>query len=163
MNKIYNNKLNLVDMKYIICLLFCALTFPSVAQVNRYSKPAESTLGNTYVSPDYNLLFELGAIAKQRKAQIESMIQKAEDLYRSYPYYPSVIQKGWHDIVIIGEDKDWIIKAKAYVNSNSEVIIISANGETLTECKEKIINGKSKVSSTILYFFEDIWLYNKYK
>lgn len=38
-------------------LLFVSFSFLSNGQVNRYSKPAESTFENTYVSPDYNLLF----------------------------------------------------------------------------------------------------------
>ena len=144
-------------------LLFVSFSILSKGQVNRYSKPAESTFGNTYVSPDYNLLLELGAMAKQRKSQIESLIQKSEKIYKSYPKYPSVIQKGWHEIVIIGEDKDFIIEAKCYVNSNSEIEIINIKDETWKGYKEKIMNGKSRVGSTTVYFFEDIWLYNKYQ
>ncbi len=147
---------------FLFLLLFVSFSILSKGQVNRYSKPAESTFKNTYVSPDYNLLFELGAIAKQRKTQIESLIQESERLYKSYPSYPPIIQKGWHDIIIIGKDKDFIIEAKCYVNSNSEIEIININDETLKGYKEKIMNGKSTAGSTTVYFLEDIWLYNKY-
>ncbi|WP_455643273.1 hypothetical protein [Parabacteroides sp.] len=143
-------------------LLFVSFSFLSNGQVNRYSKPAESTFENTYVSPDYNLLFELGTIAKQRELKIKKTIQEFEELYKSYPKYPSIISNGWHDIIIISDDKTSITKAEGSVNFNNEIEMIKIDGELLKGYKEKIENGKFKFRSVTVYFFEDIWICNKY-
>lgn len=145
---------------FILLFFIMSISF-SMAQVNRYDTPAESTYGNTYVSPDYSLLFELGNVAKQRKSQIESLIQKAKELYDSYPKYPSVIEQGWHKTVSVFEDDCFIMETESYVNFNNEIEKINVNNNILIGFKDKIVKGKSKVGTVTVYFFEDIWSYNK--
>lgn len=54
-----------------------------MAQVNRYDTPAQTIYGNTYVSPNYDALLQLGALAKQKRMKIRELIQKSLSTYNS--------------------------------------------------------------------------------
>lgn len=142
-------------------LLFVSFSLLSKGQVNRYSKPAESTFRNTYVSPDYDLLFKLGTMAKQRKMETQRLIQKTVNLYHSYPNYPQKIGEGWHNTICLSKKNDYLKETKTYVNFNNEVTMVDMKTEIISDLKEQIINGKSQVGNITVLFLKDIWLYNK--
>ncbi len=150
-----------LEMKTLFLLLFLVLGFSSIAQVNRYSSPAEATNDNTYASPNYDALLQLGAMAKQRKMEIRGLIQKAIKVYNSYPHYPQKMREGWHQTVCLCPEDDILMETKTYVNFNNEVTKIDLETQIISDIKEKIVNGKSQVGDVIVYFLEDIWQYNK--
>ena len=136
-------------------------SFSSIAQVNRYSTPAEATYDNTYASPNYDALFQLGAMAKQRKMEIRGLIQKTINVYNSYPHYPQKMREGWHQTVCLCPEDNILMETKTYVNFNNEVTKIDLGTQIISDIKEKIVNGKSQVGEVTVYFLEDIWQYNK--
>lgn len=133
----------------------------SMAQVGRYDSPANSTFGNTYVSPNYDALLQLGTIAKQRQIKIQELIKRTITTYNSYPRYPQKIKEGWHQAVCLCQEENLLMEVEAYVNVNNEITTIDLGTQTAKDIKIKIVNGKAELDGLVFYFLEDIWQYNK--
>ena len=154
-----------IDMRVQLLLLsLCAFSSFSIAQVNHYDMPADPAYGNTYISPNYNTLFQLGVMAKQRKQRemkIRELIQKSINLYNSYPHYPQKIEDGWHQAICLCPEDNLLLEIDTYVNDNNEITTIDFGSQTASDIKLKIIDGKAEAEGFDVYFFDDIWRYNK--
>ncbi len=143
----------------LLVLLF-AINITSMAQVNRYDQSAGATFNNTYVSPNYGALMELGTLINAREAKIRNTIIELKQLYYSYPKYPTSLACGWHDVIFIIEENNALAQLKAYVNNNNEITQLKENGEYTNIRNLKVIKGKASRNGNDIYFFEDIWQYN---
>ncbi len=117
--------------------------------------PADPAYGNTYISPNYNTLFQLGVMAKQRKQRemkIRELIQKSINLYNSYPHYPQKIEDGWHQAICLCPEDNLLLEIDAYVNDNNEITTIDFGSQTASDIKLKIIDGKAEAEGFDVYF-----------
>lgn len=146
-------------MKVILLIsLIVFSTTEVLGQINMYNKPAEQRFIDTHVPLDFNLLNVASEIAESER-RTSDLISQAVTLYNTYPKYPSSLENGWHEVVCITNGK--IYQHEAYV-INNEVVTVKLNNETI-ELKRSIpiVNGRCLEPKLSLYFFEDLYQYNK--
>lgn len=89
-----------------------------MTESGRYPQPARYNPQDTYVSPDWDLLFQ-AAMAKRefQRQKVLANMQQTVNQYNSFHKYPQTIENGWHNVVIM-DNYSYCGNDKVFVNDN---------------------------------------------
>ena len=135
----------------LVLILLLSLYSGAIKAQNGYDIPADAPIINTYVPIDWE------AILNIRNLSVQVKKKRIMEAYASYPYYPNIINDGWHNVVSVTSDV--VLSHKAFVGSN-RIIKVVIHDETVNTDIE-IVNGRCICSELIVYFLEDTEAYNR--
>jgi len=93
-------------MRTLVLLLLVSLCFNAIdAQINQYDMPAQATFINTYVSPNYDMLYLMGKAMKEKKEKekydyfvdLAYKYASQKDAINFIQYSNYALQTGWYN------------------------------------------------------------------